>query len=75
MSVAVRWRPASDQGKRFSGGTSSQLEKVISAIGSTVTESDVDKLQAMHIATGEDFYDEIADTVEQVGAIVIWGEY
>jgi hypothetical protein len=75
MSVTIKWRPTSDRGKSFKGGTSSSFDKLKKACGTTLSEGDVSKLRAMAIATDDPFYDEIADKIEEVGSIEIWGDY
>lgn len=75
MSCSIHWRPASDTGKHFRNGTSTTLGNLHKTFGNTIRESDVPALRAMHNATGDRFYEEVADTIEQVGDIEVWGEY
>jgi len=75
MSVVIHWRPVSDKGKAFSTGTSKELEVVKDIFGSQIESKDTDKLRAMAAVGSYDFYNELADLVEQVGTIEIWGEY
>lgn len=75
MSATICWRLQSDEGKCFHGGTSSSFDNLIRAIGSELKESDVSVLRAMALASGDTFYDEVADIIEGVGAIRIWATY
>ena len=75
MSVRIHWRPATDKGKSFEHGTSTTLERLVRAFGHCLDETHVPKLRAMAIAAEDSFYNEVADIVEQVGTIEIWGEY
>jgi hypothetical protein len=76
LSVTVHWRPASDTGNSFDRGTSDQLEILKKHFGTTITQDDVKALRAMAaVALGGDFFEEVADTVERVGAIEIWGTW
>ena len=75
MSVTIHWRPTSDKGKSFDFGTSSELEALRQACGDRLDERDIVKLRAMSIATRSKFYDEIADIIEKVGSINVWGEW
>lgn len=71
MSVSIHWRPIGDQNKHFSGGTSTSLDILKSTFGLMISENDVRTLRAM--AKLDPFYDEVADIVEQVGSIQVWG--
>lgn len=75
MSVTIRWRPISDQGKDFERGTSTSLDILMRAIGSDLKEDDVSKLRVMAIASDDEFFNEVADIIDQVGAIHVWGSY
>lgn len=76
MAVTVHWRPAADIGNSFQGGTSGQLDALTKHFGNTLTEHDVKALRAMaEVALGGDFFNEVADTIERVGAIEIWGKW
>ena len=75
MSVTICWRPASDKGKSFEGGTSSSFDTMKETFGSVIQPSDVVALRAMARAARDEFYNEVADIVENVGAIEVWGEY
>lgn len=75
MSVAIRWRPTSESGKRFSCGTSSSLDALTRTFGETIGPKDIAALRAMANATNDGFYDEVADTIESVGEIKVWGEW
>lgn len=75
MSVTIHWRPTTDKGKHFKNGTSTSLANLKRAIGSTIGPADIDKLHAMAIAAEDAFFSEVAEIVERVGEIEIWGEY
>jgi hypothetical protein len=75
MSVAIHWRPASEKSNRFNGGTSTSLEKLHKAIGDRIGRDDIRTLRAMAVATDDEFFAEVADVVEQVGEINVWGEW
>lgn len=75
MSVNIHWRPASDSGKSFDGGTSSSLKRLDEVFSGEIKEEDLEKLRAMAIAADDGFYNEVADIVEQVGSIKFWGEW
>jgi len=75
MSVTIHWRPTTDKGRYFEGGTSSSLDVLKRTFGSTIGESDVKALRAMAKAANDQFYNEVADIVQQIGEIEIWGEY
>lgn len=73
MSVAIHWRPLGDQGKIFRGGTSTSLEILKRTFGNELIENAIPVLRGM--AELDKFYDEVADIVETVGAIKVWGVY
>lgn len=75
MSVTIHWKPANKQEKHFSGGTSSSLRALKETFGDEIGAHDVPTLRAMAKAANDKFYDEVANTVEQIGAITFWGEY
>lgn len=75
MSVTICWRPKSDTGKHFQGGTSTSLDRLQNVFRGVVGETDIRTLRAMSAAANDSFYDEVADVVEQVGAIEFWGEW
>jgi hypothetical protein len=75
MSVTIRWRSASDQGKAFEGGTPDMLEVLKQTVGTTIGPNDVDTLRAMARTSGLKFYDEVADTIDAIGEIEVWGEW
>ncbi len=75
MSVTIHWRPSTDKGKHFKTGVSRNLEVLKDAFGKEVGENDVHSLRVMAKASRDEFYDEVADIVEQVGSIEFWGEY
>lgn len=73
MSVTIHWRPTADQGKHFSGGTSTSLEKLKTVFGNVIRAEDAVKLRAMETASDDSFYGEVASIVETVGEIEFWG--
>jgi hypothetical protein len=75
VSVTICWRPASDTGKHFEGGTSNSLAKLKSVFGGVIREKDIPTLRAMAVAASDEFYSEVADVVENVGDIHFWGEH
>lgn len=77
MSVTVCWKPISKNSKNFAGGTSSSFAVLKTIFGDAPHLHDVDvpRLRAMAVAANDKFYDEIADTIERVGAIEVWGEW
>lgn len=75
MSVTIHWRPIDDKRSHFRGGTTTSLDRLKKIFGNTIKPSHVETLRAMGIAAQDGFYDEVADLVEHIGAIEIWGEY
>ncbi len=75
MSATIHWRPESDEGKDFRGGTSTSFDKIRQTFGNVLTQADVPALRAMAIAADDKFYHEVADKIEQVGSIKIWATY
>jgi hypothetical protein len=75
MSVTICWLPQPGTGKHFSGGRSASLERLTKVFGGVITEPQVPVLRAMAIASGDEFYNEVADVVETAGAIKFWGEW
>lgn len=76
MSVTIKYRPASDGGKSFGCGTSSDLTALERVFGTKIDEKDVPQLRAMaQVGGGYPFYDKVADVIEKVGAISVWGEW
>lgn len=75
MSVTINWRPTNMNNKHFDGGTSSSLEVLKRTFGQTIEPANIPALRGMATATNDKFYDEVADVVEQVGEIEIWGTY
>jgi hypothetical protein len=75
MSVSIYYRPVSDTGKRFNNGLSKELEKLKAMFGSDLEldESAIPILRAMATAADSAFYDEVADKIEKIGSIKIWG--
>jgi hypothetical protein len=76
MSVRVCWRPIKDTGTAFRSGTSTSLSKLIEALGSHLGPSDVLALRAMSSVSGDGFYAEVANVIEQAdGEIEVFGVY
>lgn len=75
MSATICWRPANDEGKSFSGGTSTSYGKLRDTFGNILMEKDVATLRAMARAADDKFYEEVADTIDNVGSIQIWATY
>lgn len=75
MSVTIHWRPVDDKGKHFQGGTSDSFDKLRTVFGNTIEAKGAVMLRAMEVASGNDFFGEVASVVEQYGDIEIWGEY
>jgi len=75
MSATIHWRPATDEGKTFDNGTSSSYDRLIRACGSVLDIADVPKLRAMAVAADNDFYNEVANTIEKVVSIKVWRTY
>jgi hypothetical protein len=75
VSCRIHWRPVADKGRPFTEGTSDMLTVLKNQFGDTVGPQDVRVLRAMAHASGRKFYDEVADIVENVGEIEVWGEW
>lgn len=75
MSITIKWLPASDEGKDFETGTSTEYTTLVDTFGHTIGEGDVRAFRAIAKATGSRFWDEVADTIERVGPIKVWDEY
>lgn len=75
MSASLCWRPVSDTGKHFKSGTSRAFDKLVDHLRNEVGASDVPALRAMAAASGDEFYNEVADTIESVGDIVLFKVY
>lgn len=75
MSVTIHWRPTSKKDKYFRGGTGTSLQILKDTFGDTLGEADVKALRAMANAAKDEFYNEVADIIEQVGEIQIYGEW
>lgn len=74
MSTHVCWCPRDTPARRFTSGTSTSLDRVCRALGAALSEAHIPALRAMAIAAEDSFYAEIADVIERVGPIKIWGE-
>lgn len=81
MSVNIYWRTI-PKGRSFKGSyTSSDLAALADTFGGgntpvQLTKEDASILRAMARASGNrEFYDDIADTVERVGEIEVYGEW
>ena len=70
MSVRIHWRQTSDQGKAFSGGTSTSLD-ILQGMGNILGQDKIPVLRGM--GKLDKFYDEVADAIESVGEIEVWG--
>lgn len=76
MSCRVKWQSVGDNGKNFKNGAQSkQLDILNKVFGSFISRNDAKTLRAMSRASDDKLYDEIADLVENIGDIKIWGEY
>lgn len=75
MSITICWRPTSKNDKHFNGGTSSSFAVLEQTFGKTIGPEHLPALRGMARAASDAFYDEVADVVERVGEITIWGEY
>ncbi len=75
MSITIHWRPTSDEGKHFRGGTSSSFRVLADVFGHIITKADAPKLRAMETATKDAFYGEVAGIVEELGDIEFWDSY
>jgi hypothetical protein len=75
MSVTIHWRPSSEKSESFSGGTRTNLDALKRAFGTTIGPEHAQALRAMAIAARDELYNTVAETVEQVGEIEVWGEY
>jgi len=75
MSVTINWRPTNTKDKHFDGGTSSSLQVLKQTFGQHIGPGDVAALRAMARAANDEFYNEVADTIEHVGEIEIWGSH
>ena len=51
------------------------LSALLEACGSNLTENHLPILRAMAVAARDPFFAEVADKIEQVGEIEVWGEY
>jgi hypothetical protein len=74
MSVTVCWRPSKGT-QYFEGGRPDSLAAVLEACGRALTANHIPILRAMAVAARDPFFAEVADKIEQVGAIEVWGEY
>jgi hypothetical protein len=72
MGVTIYWGPAEKQEKHFEGATTTTLSAMKETFGDKVTVHDVATLRAMTRVSGNRFYDDVADKVEQVGSIMFW---
>lgn len=75
MSVTIHWRPVSEKSAYFRSGTSTSLDKLKRTFGNRITEADMPALHSMCIAASDPFYDEVAQIIERVGEIEVWGEH
>lgn len=75
MSVSICWEPESTNSRSFETGGSTEMEALQKAFGKRIVVGDIPTLRGMSIATGNEFYDEVADAIEKYGNINVWGEY
>ncbi len=75
MSVTINWRPVANNERSFSGGTSSDLSALEKTFGKRIDSGDLLILRAMAVASGNKFYDEVAEAVEKHECIEVWGSY
>lgn len=80
MSVTICWRQIPENCKHFSGGTSTSWDRIKRTFGETrggtlLGAGDIPRLRAMAVASDDEFYNEIADIIEKVGAIELWGTW
>jgi len=76
MSVTIHYRIKSKEDPHFQEGVSDDLmvlERVFP--GGHIEPSDVITLRAMAIATRTEFFNEVAETVNRVGAIEVYGKW
>jgi hypothetical protein len=51
------------------------LNALLESCGSELAERHVPILRAMAVAARDPFFSEVADKIEQIGEIEVWGEY
>lgn len=75
MSVTIHWKPLSTKERYFKSGTGSDLTVLDETFGREISVHDVPTLRAMARAARNEFFNEVADEIEKVGDIKVWGEY
>ncbi len=75
MSITICWRPLDTNDNHFESGMSSEFAVLEETFGGSVSPTDLKTLRAMAKSSGSKLYDEVADTVERVGAIGFWSVY
>ena len=75
MSITICWRPIGENTNRFQTGTSTDFAILERVFQKKLTQKDVEKLRGIAIGSGNEFYDEVADTVTKFGPIEVWGEW
>lgn len=77
MSVTICWRPVEKNRHRFEHGASTSWARLQEVFGNdpTLGPSHVPMLIAMSKAADNEFYREIAERIEAVGEIALWGEW
>lgn len=75
MSVTIYYRMVSKTDPHFNAGTSSDLSVLESHFGGALEEKDIPALRAMAAIEGHGFFDEVADTIERVGSIEVYGRW
>lgn len=76
MSITICYEPVNEKPLHFKTNVSAYynvLEKTFPNF--TITISDVPKLQAMSIAANTEFYNEVADIIEDIGSINFWSQW
>lgn len=74
MSCAFYWQPVRERGVPIKRGTSSNIAKLNELFGAepwVLDRAQTDVLRAMAVASGDGFYDELRDLVEEHGRIQV----
>ena len=75
MTVTINWRPVATNERHFREGTSSDLKALEATFGKRINLGDLNTLRAMAAASGNMFYTEVAEAVEQHECIEFWGSW
>jgi hypothetical protein len=75
MSVTIFYQPTSKKYPNFHGGTSDDLRVIEKTFHGEISADNINALRALSSITQNPFWDEVADTVEKVGTIKVWGEW